>query len=317
MVLRLLLAADSLDDTQAAAIADSTAGWAISTRLPRRAATDEFQAAVAEADIIVGLPKPAWLLDGRPRLVLLPTAGYEEFLGHGLGAQPGVTICNSRGVYDVGSAEHAVALMLALARHLPFHAREAPTRGWNRSRQYGEIDGATACIVGFGEIGQGLAWRCAGLGMRVVGIRRTLTDLPRGVARMYSPDQLLTAVAEAEHIFGVLPGRPDTYRLFGREVFAAMQPGAFFYNIGRGRSVDEAALIDALRSGHLGGAGLDVLDPEPPSPNNPLWDMGNVIITPHVAGLAARHSERLFRLVIENLTRWRQGRALLNVLELD
>jgi phosphoglycerate dehydrogenase-like enzyme len=317
VALKLLIAGGSLTDAHAAEVAASAAGWADCTRLPLDATRAQFQTTVAEADIVVGWPEPAWLLDGRPRLVLLPGAGYEEFLGHGLGARPGLTLCNTRGVYDVGCAEHAVALMLALTRNLGAHVREASARRWNRSRHYGEVAGTTACIVGLGDIGQALAWRCAGLGMNVIGVRRTQAALPRGVERVYPPEQLLTAVASAAHVFGTLPGGSDTCRIFGREIFAAMPAGAYFYNVGRGSSVDEGALIDALRSGHLGGAGLDVLDPEPPSPDHPLWEMENVIITPHVAGLAARHAERLCQLVIENLMRWHAGQPLLNPLDLD
>jgi len=318
MGLHLLLAADALDDTQAATIAYSTADWADCSRLPTGATQAQFQAAAAEADLIVGWPEPQWLLDGRPRLVLLPSAGYEEYLGHRLGAQPGLRVCNAQGVYSISCAEHAIALMLALARHLGAHAREAAARRWNRSRQYGEIAGTTACIVGLGDIGQELAWRCAGLGMTVIGVRRTPgAPPPRGVAQVYPPEQLLTAVAAADHVFGTLPGGTDTTRFFSHEVFAAMPPGAFFYNVGRGSSVDESALIEALRSGHLGGAGLDVLDPEPPRADNLLWEMENVIITPHVAGLAKQMTERLARLVIDNLTRYHQGRPLHNMVTLD
>ncbi len=317
MTLTLLIADCSLNEAQAGRIAQSTAGWADCTRLPGGAPHAQFQAAVAVADIVVGWPAPAWLRDGHPRLVLLPSAGYEEFEGQGLGSQPGLTICNTSGVYSVGCAEHAAALMLALTRNLGAHVREAAHRRWNRTRPYGEIAGAGACIVGLGDVGQAVARRCAGLGMSVTGVRRAGGAPPPGVTRVYPPEALLAAVAEAQHVFCTLPGGRETFRLIGREVFAAMPAGSYFYNLGRGSSVDETALIEALRGGHLRGAGIDVLDLEPPQPDNPLWEMENVILTPHVAGLAARHAERLCALVIENLARRREGRPLLNVLALD
>jgi D-2-hydroxyacid dehydrogenase (NADP+) len=315
-MLRVLIAFDAFNDDHVAAITARLEDWATLIRISQNVPVEAYQSALAAADIIIGWPRAEWLRSGKIRLVLLPSAGYDEYLGKKLGSVPHLVICNTRDVYDVGAAEHCVALMLALVRNLGAHVRDANSRQWNRSRPYGEIVGATACIVGLGDIGSELAWRCAGLGMNVVGVRRHTGYPPKGVTRVYTVDRLHEAVSAAQHVFGIAPGGTDTYHMFNRSFFSAMQRNAYFYNVGRGTSADEAALIEALASGHLGGAGLDVSDPEPLEADSPLWDMENVLITPHIAGYAAKYGDRFCRLAIENLTRYRHSQPLLHVLAL-
>jgi len=161
-----------------------------------------------------------------------------------------------------------------------------------------------------------LARRCAGLGMNVIGVRKRAGKPHSIVERVYASTSLAEAIAEADHVVAVLPGGPETHRLFDRKIFAAMKPGARFYTISRGSVTDEAALIESLQSGHLGGAGLDVVEREPLPKVSPLWAMPNVIITPHCGGLSAKLNDRLCDLFIENFRRLKGGEPLLNVVNL-
>lgn len=152
--------------------------------------------------------------------------------------------------------------------------------------------------------------------MRVLGVRKRAGQAHAVAERVYAAHELTEAVAAADHVAGMLPGGPDTLHLFNPDVFAAMKQGACFYSASRGSVTDEAALIEALQRGHLGGAGLDVVEREPLSPESPLWAMQNVILTPHCAGLSAKLNDRLCDLFIENLRRLKAGEPLLNVVNL-
>ena len=207
-------------------------------------------------------------------------------------------------------AEHALLLMLALARKLP-QAGEAM-----RGRRLGEPAGAalagkTACIVGIGSAGAALAARLQALGMRLIAVRKNAgSELPAGITvdHVYGLAQLARAVAQADFVIITARYEPDAHHLFDRTVFDAMKPGAFFVNVARGGFVEHAALADALRSGRLAGAGLDVIEGEPIAPAHPLLAL-NVIATPHVAGVTDLSYEGIAREVAENVRRYARGEA--------
>lgn len=208
-------------------------------------------------------------------------------------------------------AEHALLLMLALARHLP-QAFEAL-----RARRLGEpsgiaLAGKTACIVGLGSAGGALAARLSALGMRLIAVRKNLTgDVPRGIsiAQTYDLAHLTDAAGQADFIVITARFERDAHHLFDRGVFAAMKPGAFVINVARGGFIDHNALADALRSGHVAGAGLDVLEGEPMAADHPLLAL-NVIATPHIAGVTDASYEGIARDFAANLRLYAAGKPL-------
>ncbi|MBV8222242.1 MAG: 2-hydroxyacid dehydrogenase [Candidatus Eremiobacteraeota bacterium] len=210
-------------------------------------------------------------------------------------------------------AEHALFLMLALARRFP-HTQEHV-----RARRLGEpaglaLSGKTACIVGVGSAGAALAIRLHAMGMRVIAVRKNLHGtLPSGLVldRTFPLSELTKAVGEADFVVVTARYEPDAHHLIGRETLAAMKPGAFIVNVARGGFIDRDALANALRSGRLAGAGLDVVEAEPIPATDPLLALG-AIVTPHVAGVTDVSYEGIARAVAENVRRYARGEAPLN-----
>jgi phosphoglycerate dehydrogenase-like enzyme len=205
-------------------------------------------------------------------------------------------------------AEHALLLMLALARRLP----QVPDHV--RARHLGEpagiaLAGKTACIVGLGSAGGALAARLAAMGVRLVAARKNLQGVvPPGVSLQRTHDlaHLAAAVRDADFVVITARYEPDAHHLFDRAMLQAMKPGAFLINVARGGFVDRAALGEALRSGQVGGAGLDVIEGEPIDPHDPLLQL-NVVVTPHVAGVTDLSYEGIAREFAQNVQRYARG----------
>ena len=249
------------------------------------------------------------------RWLQITGAGVENLLFPAL-VESSVLVTNFSGVHAPNMAEHLVAMMLAFARGLPEIMRFQVRHEWHHAeRGTFELGGQTLGVLGLGDIGNALAWRANALGMRVVGLKRRSTDLPRGVERIYLPDELPALLAESDHVASALPLTPRTRHLLGVAEFAAMRPSAYVYNVGRGAVIDQAALVDALRAGRIAGAGLDVTDPEPLPADSPLWDMPNVLITSHTSGGSPRYWERGIEILLENIGRYRRDEPLLNVVD--
>jgi phosphoglycerate dehydrogenase-like enzyme len=177
------------------------------------------------------------------------------------------------------------------------------------------LTGKTVAVIGLGRIGVGVAHRAKAMGMRVVGARRSGAPVP-GVDAVYPPGDLHRPLGEADYVVLAVPLTPATTGLMDAKAFDAMRPSAYLVNVSRGRVVDETALVEALRSGRIAGAALDVFAQEPLPPESPLWRLDNVIITPHVGGDMKDFSARSTRLFCENLGRYLRGEPMLNVVDL-
>ncbi len=215
-------------------------------------------------------------------------------------------------------AEHVIALTLSLARRIPQFAKTMPSGEWRRTAEITDsmqsIAGKTMLVVGLGGIGTEVARRAAALDMRVIATRRSSREGPEFVDYVGLSNELFELAAEADFIADTLPLTAETAGLLDKEFFSAAKRGAFFINVGRGRTVVTDDLVAALESGQIAGAGLDVTEPEPLPADHPLWQMDNVIITLHVGGRGGnrvRHSI----LLKENLRRFAAGEALLNVVD--
>ena len=275
-----------------------------------------------DADAIVGWRLTTEQLANSPQLQWLQTtsAGVERVLTPEM-IDRGIVITNASGVHSVSISEHVMAMMLAFARCLPLLMRNQQRHVWRdenlRDRVF-EIYQQTLMVVGMGDIGIALGDRAAGFGMRVVGVRRR-TDLPRpdSFADVVSTDDLASRISQADHVAVCLPLTDETRGLVDARVIGAMRQGAYIYNIGRGAIIDQEALVQALQDGRLGGAGLDVTDPEPLPADSPLWDMPNVLITAHTAGSSPAYWERASEIVVENVRRWQARESLVNVIDVE
>ncbi|HEX4685110.1 MAG TPA: D-2-hydroxyacid dehydrogenase, partial [Gemmatimonadaceae bacterium] len=228
------------------------------------------------------------------RWVHSSAAAVEGLLPLPLLEQRGIAVSNSRGVQAVAMAENVLGGLLVLARRLNRTLEAQREHRWIQNDLIGDwpwlLHGKRMTIVGLGTIGAEVARRAHAFGMRITGIRRNVQlPRPQWVDRVLPPSQLDEALTDCEVLVLSAPGVEATRRIIGPEQIARLAPGAIIVNVARGQVVDEATLIDALRDGRLGGAVLDVFEREPLDAASPLWDMPNVVITPHSSGFRASH----------------------------
>ncbi|MBV6415640.1 MAG: Glyoxylate/hydroxypyruvate reductase B [Steroidobacteraceae bacterium] len=235
-----------------------------------------------------------------------------------LRARP-IMLTNMQRVLGPPMAEHAMALLLALARRLDAWIAHAATGRWDDSTGDGvpvrTLAGKTLLVVGLGGIGTEVATRAHALGMKVIATRASGRGGPPFVEYVGKPGELLALAAHADAVIAALPLTDATRGLFDARFFAAMKRGAYFINLGRGASVVTADLVGALRSGQVGGAGLDVTDPEPLPPDHPLWHAPRTIITPHMSATDNAGHEYRRLITRENLRRYQAGEPLLSVVD--
>jgi len=227
-----------------------------------------------------------------------------------------VVVTNARGIHAGLMADYALAVMVMLQWDFPGLLRDQAERRWRRDPK-SPLAGKTLGVIGPGSIGAEIGRRAHEFGMNVLGVRRSGLDCPPGFLRMYRYERLDEVLPECDFVCITAPETPETRHMFGEKQFRTMKRTAFLLNISRGGLVDEAALIAALQEGLIAGAGLDVLEKEPPDPSNPLWTMPNVIITPHISGMTEGYAERVASLFAENFKRYLSGQPLRNVVDLE
>ncbi len=246
------------------------------------------------------------------------SAGIDRYVRfEGLVENDRIVMTNMKGVHGPVIAEHVIAMLLFLARDLgTFHDRQQEGR-WDRaaSERMTALTGRTMLVVGMGGIGSEIARRAHGLDMTVLATVRTKRPPPDFVTELGTNDDLSSFLPRADAVVIALPLTEETRGLFDAERIAQIKPGAWLVNIGRGPIVETGALLAALESGHLAGAGLDVTDPEPLPADHPLWKRDDVIITPHVSARAELTRERHWALVRENMRRFSAGEPLENVVD--
>lgn len=282
---------------------------------------EDAMAEVADADAIVGTATPELLAAGRSlRWVQVGTAGVERYLRIPRLADGEVVLTNGQRLASEVIAEHAMALIRALARGLD-RAVEAQIEGaWRRGEitdrgPLTSLRGKTLLVVGLGGIGTEVARLADGAGMRVTAIRSSRRSGPPFVAKVGLSEDLDGFLGEADVVVDCLPLTPETEGLFSSDRFDRMRDSAIFVNIGRGGTVDTDALVAALVEGRIAGAGLDVTDPEPLPSGHPLWSAPNLIITPHYAAWSDGEPELHWLLFRDNLRRFAAGEPLLSVVD--
>ena len=201
---------------------------------------------------------------------------------------------------------------------MPYYMRAQMTREWAHDQvvSFEELTGKTLGIVGLGRVGEALAVRAGSFGMRVIATKRDVStrhDQSIIPDALFRPEQLPEMLSESDHVSITLPYTRETDHLFDQYMLAHMKASAYLYNVSRGKIIDEQALVSALEKGKLSGAGLDVFETEPLPADSPLWEMENVIITPHVAGFTPHYFARAAALLADNLERFIEGRPLNNL----
>ncbi len=304
---------------------------------------EELRSAVRDAVVLYSWQIPTIVPAETPRLrwIQLPSAGADHIRELPVWTSD-IILTASQGIHTVPMSEHLFAMLLALNRQLPAILRAQEQHEWTHNRReaplrMSELRGKTMGIVGWGKIGNGIAHLARAFGMRVVGTRWSVivprqaprtdggayTDPPWLEAEDAPPDilypsaQLHEVLTQSDVVVVLLPLTAETRHSISKAEFRAMKRGALFFNLGRGAVVDEDALISALQSGHLAGAGLDVFAQEPLPRPSPLWTMPNVIVSPHVGGMSDRTRDRGAWLFAVNLTRYLEGQELINQVHRD
>jgi phosphoglycerate dehydrogenase-like enzyme len=274
--------------------------------------------ALAQADVAFGQPDAKQCM-ALPKLrwVEVTTAGYTRYdtpeFQEALRAR-GAAFSNVSTVFADPCAQHVLAMMLALGRQLlPSYRDQLNDHSWHyEKRRYDSrlLNGQTVLMLGFGAIGRRLVELLAPFQMNLIAVRRQ-TRSERGV-RIIPEENVSSALAAADHVVNILPENASTRNYVNARRLACLKPGARFYNVGRGTTVDQAALLEALQSGRLGAAYLDVFDPEPLPPEHPLWTAPNCFITPHTAGGHHDQDERIVEHFLQNLAAFQRGEPLVD-----
>jgi phosphoglycerate dehydrogenase-like enzyme len=281
-----------------------------------------------DVEVLLRGPMPAASFDRilarAPRLAWVhsATAGVERLLTADAAGRK-LVITNARGVFSEPIAEYTLMMILAVVRRLPELLELQRERTW-QPLPARELPQVTIGIVGLGSIGRAVARLAVAFGARVIATRRDpdrperpqgSDPVPDGLARILPHDRLPELLAESDFVVLALPLTSETDRLMDAARLASMKPGAWLINVARGRLVDQAALLRALRAGSIGGAVLDTLWDEPLPPGSPLWDAPGLIVTPHTSWSSGRVLDRSIELFCDNLVRYREGRPLLNVVD--
>ena len=285
-----------------------------------RVSSETAMGEIADADAYIGNISPELVEAGKKlRWVQTLSAGVEQVLhksGSDVLANSDIVLTNNQIVQGPEIADHAMALLLAHTRFLPTYMQRQSEENW-QGRPYTlvELNGKNALVVGMGGIGLQIAIRAWAHGMNVVGVDpEDIAYLPY-VDKIVKPDMLDSVIGDADVIFMAVPHTPASHKMVGPSQFDAMKQGAYFIAVSRGGTYDLNALVKALDSKKLAGAGVDVTDPEPLPKGHALWKMDNVIITPHIAGRSDMDRGRMLGIVKANIQRFADGMPLYNVVD--
>ena len=276
--------------------------------------------ALAGADVLLGWDFQAdalaasWPAADRLRWIHWGGAGVDALLFPELLASP-VILTNSRGIFDGAMAEYVLGLVIALAKEFPENTRLQAQRSW-RHRLTERVAGKQALVVGAGNIGRAIARSLQAVGMEVRGVGRTQRDADPVFGTVHGRADLETLLPDADYVVLITPLTNETRGMFSSTQFGCMKPTARFINVGRGLLVDEAAMIDCLRDGVIASAALDVFETEPLPASSPLWDLPNVIVSPHMSGDFLDFHQIMADVFIDNFRRFQRGEPLTNVVDM-
>lgn len=274
---------------------------------------------IAWADAILGNVQPE-LLKSAPDLKWLQTssAGVEFYTKPGV-VPEGVALTNATGAYGLAISEHMLGMLLMIFKKLELYRDSQLKEDWGSRGEVHTLVGSTVLVLGMGDIGGSFGRLCKAMGAYVIGLRRTDGSKPDYADEMHLTGELDGLLPRADVVAVTLPGTPATRNMLDRGRIARMKPGAVVLNVGRGYIIDTEALCDALESGHLGGAGLDVTEPEPLPKGHRLWGLPTAVVTPHVSGgyhLQETHNG-IVDIFVENLGHFLKGEPLRNQVDFE
>jgi phosphoglycerate dehydrogenase-like enzyme len=288
-------------------------------RITRVATAEDLAREIADADVLYGFPTADLLRAGRAlRWIQSPSAGVNYLQDLPELVESDIALTNTRGAHGPSIGEHTFALLFALTRHIPESLQAQREHHWARPELYRtsrEIRGRTMGIIGYGAIGRAVAQRATGFEMAILAVDPHPEPGAPFVAETWTMDRLPDLLAQSDVVVVSAPLTTESYHLLDAAALARMKPDAYLIVVSRGGIVDEAALADALKSGRLAGAGIDVAEVEPLAADSPLWDAPNLIITPHTAGDSSEKERRCVEILRENLIRFANGEPLLNVVD--
>ena len=280
---------------------------------------DDLKNCLPETEILVTLLSwpDAEMIDPASKLKWIQalTAGVDFFPLSEIQEQ-GIILTCGRGIHKIYMAEYAIAAMINLARNFHLMFNNQLKANWDRSVPQEEINGRVAGIIGLGSIGQEIARKASILGMRVIGVKNN-PELLQGVDHVYGPAEMKEVFGKSDYVINLLPGTPATKGLIDKNCFSSMRRSACFINLGRGSTVNQADLIDALQTNTIRALVSDVYEVEPLPGDSPLWHLDNVILTPHIAGISPQYLERALDIIRHNLQVYvNQSGEMMNVVDL-
>lgn len=272
---------------------------------------------IYQAEIILG-NVPVKLLKESKNLkwIQLNSAGANNYTEKGV-LKEGVILTNATGAYGLAISEHMLAMILALQKKIYLYAENQKNHLWKDEGEVLSIYGSKTLVVGLGDIGGEFAKKMNALGSRVYGIKKHKTESPSYIEKMYQMEELEEILPEFDIVAVSLPETKETVNLFDNSKFSKMKKSALFLNVGRGSTVNSLDLCNALNSGKIGGAGIDVTDIEPLPKESPLWDAKNILITPHVSGgyHLKETLERIRNIAIDNLKSYYENKTMKNLVD--
>ncbi len=275
------------------------------------------EAQVQNADIILGnVPSGYIKCSKRLELMQLSSSGADAYVGEGI-LRPETVLVNSTGAYSKAVAEHTFAMIWGLQKKLHLYRDDQMKALWADEGNVVSLSDSTVAIVGLGDIGLYLARLCKAIGAKVIGVKRRMSECPQCVDALYTTDQTDEVLPQADVVVSILPGTPATTHFFTPERFSLMKKSAIFINCGRGFAVSEETLYDALTTGKISAAGVDVLEREPLPTDSPLWKLPNLFITPHASGYYHLPDtlENIVDIAEYNLSAYLNGKPLKNIVD--
>ncbi|GGE26537.1 3-phosphoglycerate dehydrogenase [Pullulanibacillus camelliae] len=310
MAKRTLIVAQDLKEDLKKALLSAVPDWEVYIGKDRSSWEDRLH----QAEIIAGWQKsmeePCLKEPSQLKWIQSWSAGVDSYPLDLLESKH-IALTSANGVHAYSISETIFAMMLGLTRKINTYVKQQLERKWAHGGLKLEIHEKTIGIIGVGAIGKETAKIAKAFGMKVIGVRHSGKP-EEYVDQMVKSEQLNTILPQCDYVVSTVPLTKETYQLFTKEQFDAMKSSAFFINIGRGETVKEADLIQALQEGAIAGAGLDVFETEPLESESPLWSLDNVIITPHSAGSTERYNDRVIKdIFLPNLQHYLKGEALL------
>jgi phosphoglycerate dehydrogenase-like enzyme len=281
-----------------------------------RCATADIAANAVDIDIYYGHPSVDMLkLAPKLKWIQSPSAGVEFVARIPELVASDIMLTNTRGAHGPSIGEHAMALLLAMTRHIPESLEQQHRHHWERGRLYRtarEVGGLTMGIIGFGALGRGIAQRATAFEMKLLAVDAQAISGQPFLEDVWPVSRLDDLLKQSDVVVVAAPLTPETHHLIGAEQLAKMKDDAYLIVVSRGGIVVEEALLAALKSGKLAGAGIDVVEEEPMPADDPFWEAPRLILTPHLAGASAPKERRVVEIFRDNLLRYQNGEPLLN-----